>query len=128
MKSVQIYQPTCVISDLSILKWPLIVQLHICSQNLQMWQVKYRTVGTSIQQLWYMCFNCWYKQVTSYTECELIKLQVVMGVSYSVLASALWPLVSHVIPPHQIGTAYGMYVLRTSTCLFSTNYNFLPLY
>jgi len=36
-----------------------------------------------------------------------------MGVSYSVLASALWPLVSHVIPQHQIGTAYGMYVFFT---------------
>ena len=34
-----------------------------------------------------------------------------MGMSYSILASALWPLVSHVIPQHQIGTAYGMYVM-----------------
>jgi len=34
-----------------------------------------------------------------------------MGIAYSILASALWPLVSHVIPSNQIGTAYGMYVL-----------------
>jgi len=36
-----------------------------------------------------------------------------MGVSFSIVASALWPLVSHVIPQHQIGTAYGMYVALT---------------
>lgn len=33
---------------------------------------------------------------------------VVMGLAFSVVASALWPLVSHVIPRHQIGTAYGI--------------------
>lgn len=31
-----------------------------------------------------------------------------MGISYSVLASALWPLVALVIPEYQLGTAYGM--------------------
>lgn len=31
-----------------------------------------------------------------------------MGVAYSILASALWPLVSLVIPEHQLGTAYGV--------------------
>ena len=31
----------------------------------------------------------------------------VMGVSYSLLACALWPLVAMVIPEYQLGTAYG---------------------
>lgn len=31
-----------------------------------------------------------------------------MGVSYSALASSLWPLVSQIIPEHQLGTAYGV--------------------
>jgi len=40
-----------------------------------------------------------------------------MGLAFSVVASALWPLVSHVIPRHQIGTAYGMYVhLLSNAC------------
>lgn len=33
---------------------------------------------------------------------------VVMGLAYSVLASALWPQVSLIIPNHQIATAYGI--------------------
>lgn len=32
----------------------------------------------------------------------------IMGLSYSMLASALWPMVALVIPEHQLGTAYGM--------------------
>lgn len=31
-----------------------------------------------------------------------------MGLSYSMLASALWPMVALVVPEHQLGTAYGM--------------------
>ena len=31
-----------------------------------------------------------------------------MGVSYSMLASALWPMVALVVPEYQLGTAYGM--------------------
>ncbi|KAI1287440.1 Major facilitator superfamily domain-containing protein 1 [Halotydeus destructor] len=31
-----------------------------------------------------------------------------MGVGYSVLACSLWPMVSYVIPEHQLGTAYGI--------------------
>ena len=34
--------------------------------------------------------------------------QSVMGLAYSVLASALWPMVAMVVPEHQLGTAYGM--------------------
>jgi hypothetical protein len=34
--------------------------------------------------------------------------QSIMGLSYSVLASALWPMVALVVPEHQLGTAYGM--------------------
>jgi MFS family permease len=33
---------------------------------------------------------------------------VLMGVAYSCLASSLWPLVSLIIPEHQLGTAYGV--------------------
>jgi hypothetical protein len=32
----------------------------------------------------------------------------IMGLSYSLLASALWPMVGLVVPDHQLGTAYGM--------------------
>ncbi|XP_023246010.1 major facilitator superfamily domain-containing protein 1 isoform X2 [Copidosoma floridanum] len=31
-----------------------------------------------------------------------------LGLSYSLLAGALWPLISLVIPEHQLGSAYGM--------------------
>ncbi|KAF5274952.1 hypothetical protein FQR65_LT04293 [Abscondita terminalis] len=33
---------------------------------------------------------------------------VFMGIAYSLLASSLWPLVSLIIPEHQLGTAYGI--------------------
>ena len=33
---------------------------------------------------------------------------IIMGVGYSTLACALWPMVSLVIPIHQLGTAYGI--------------------
>ena len=32
---------------------------------------------------------------------------VIMGVSYSLLASALWPIAALIIPEYQLGTAYG---------------------
>ncbi|XP_062843590.1 major facilitator superfamily domain-containing protein 1 isoform X1 [Trichomycterus rosablanca] len=32
---------------------------------------------------------------------------VIMGISYSLLACALWPMVAFVVPEHQLGTAYG---------------------
>lgn len=35
-------------------------------------------------------------------------LQISMGLSYSMLASSLWPLVALIIPEYQLGTAYGM--------------------
>jgi len=35
-------------------------------------------------------------------------LQSLMGLSYSILACALWPMVAYVVPEHQLGTAYGM--------------------
>lgn len=31
-----------------------------------------------------------------------------MGIGYSVLACALWPMVAFIIPEHQLGTAYGI--------------------
>ncbi len=31
-----------------------------------------------------------------------------MGLSYSMLASALWPMVALVVPEYQLGTAYGI--------------------
>lgn len=32
----------------------------------------------------------------------------ILGLAYSMLASALWPMVALVIPEYQLGTAYGM--------------------
>jgi MFS family permease len=31
-----------------------------------------------------------------------------MGLAYSILACALWPLVAFIVPEHQLGTAYGI--------------------
>lgn len=33
---------------------------------------------------------------------------ICMGLSYSMLASSLWPLIALVVPENQLGTAYGM--------------------
>ena len=33
---------------------------------------------------------------------------VSMGLAYSMLASALWPMVALVVPEYQLGTAYGL--------------------
>ena len=33
---------------------------------------------------------------------------IIMGLAYSLLACALWPLVALIMPEHQLGTAYGM--------------------
>ena len=33
---------------------------------------------------------------------------VLMGLGYSLLSCALWPLVVFIVPEHQLGTAYGM--------------------
>ncbi len=35
-------------------------------------------------------------------------IMVLMGIAYSLLACALWPLVSFIVPEYQLGTAYGM--------------------
>lgn len=35
-------------------------------------------------------------------------LQCYIGLSYSMIASALWPLIAFVTPEHLLGTAYGM--------------------
>lgn len=34
--------------------------------------------------------------------------QCLLGLSYSLLACALWPMVAFVVPEHQLGTAYGL--------------------
>ena len=33
---------------------------------------------------------------------------IIMGFAYSLLASALWPIVALIIPEYQLGTAYGL--------------------
>ena len=33
---------------------------------------------------------------------------VILGVAYSLLASALWPICALIIPEYQLGTAYGL--------------------
>ena len=32
----------------------------------------------------------------------------ILGVAYSLLASALWPIAALIIPEYQLGTAYGI--------------------
>lgn len=41
-----------------------------------------------------------------------------MGLAYSLLASALWPMVALVVPEYQLGTAYGMLVKNMKKILF----------
>ena len=36
---------------------------------------------------------------------------IVMGMAYSMLACALWPLVAFIVPEYQLGTAYGMWAI-----------------
>jgi len=33
---------------------------------------------------------------------------IILGVAYSLLASALWPIAALLIPEYQLGTAYGL--------------------
>ena len=33
---------------------------------------------------------------------------VLMGISYSLVAASLWPMVSLIVPKQQLGTAYGL--------------------
>ena len=37
-----------------------------------------------------------------------------MGLAYSLLAAALWPIAALIIPEYQLGTAYGLMQVRTS--------------
>ena len=37
---------------------------------------------------------------------------VIMGIGYSTLATALWPMVALVVPLHRQGTAYGIKLLK----------------
>ena len=39
---------------------------------------------------------------------------IIMGFAYSLLASALWPIVALIIPEYQLGTAYGLMQVRLS--------------
>ncbi|KTG46458.1 hypothetical protein cypCar_00012710 [Cyprinus carpio] len=41
-------------------------------------------------------------------EAVLCVCQCLLGLSYSLLACALWPMVAFVVPEHQLGTAYGL--------------------
>ena len=43
---------------------------------------------------------------------------IIMGISYSLLASALWPIAALIIPEHQLGTAYGNANFKTYVFLF----------
>ena len=36
-----------------------------------------------------------------------------MGLAYSLLAAALWPIAALIIPEYQLGTAYGLMQVRT---------------
>lgn len=49
--------------------------------------------------------------------CFLLVFQSLLGLSYSLLACALWPMVAFVVPEHQLGTAYGLYVPISRTHL-----------
>lgn len=44
-------------------------------------------------------------------------LQILLGISYSLLSSGLWPLVALIVPESQLGTAYGMYEIMFNNLL-----------
>jgi MFS family permease len=46
--------------------------------------------------------------IMAYTFTIPIVATFIMGISYSILASSLWPLVSFVVPNNALGSAYGM--------------------
>nr|AAW25795.1 SJCHGC00668 protein [Schistosoma japonicum] len=58
--------------------------------------------GISITLACHLCF--------AFTSGEIppIAIMIVLGLSYSILASSLWPMVAYVLPLHQRGTAYGL--------------------
>ena len=37
---------------------------------------------------------------------------VPMGVGYSLLAAALWPIIAHIVPLHRQGTAFGKILIN----------------
>ncbi len=39
---------------------------------------------------------------------------VLMGIAYSLLACALWPLVAFIVPEDKVATAYGVYVCHVA--------------
>ncbi|PIK52246.1 hypothetical protein BSL78_10870 [Apostichopus japonicus] len=45
--------------------------------------------------------------ILAFTFAPPLLAMCIMGVAYSVLACALWPMVAFVTPEHQLGTAYG---------------------
>ncbi|KAK0090857.1 hypothetical protein PV325_000023 [Microctonus aethiopoides] len=47
---------------------------------------------------------------------------ITLGLSYSMLASSLWPLIAFIVPEHQLGTAYGMQ--SSSDTKFSCLWNY----
>lgn len=46
--------------------------------------------------------------ILAFTELNPYVGMTIMGLSYSLLASSLWPLVALIIPEYQLGTAYGI--------------------
>ena len=40
---------------------------------------------------------------------------ILLGMAYSILASALWSLPALLVPDHQLGTAFGIMQVRTHT-------------
>lgn len=70
------------------------------------------TFGESVDETRGCLENC-YQMMWSL----LLLLQSIMGVAYSMLACALWPLVALVVPEHQLGTAYGLWVM-TAQCFW----------
>ncbi|TPP65419.1 Major facilitator superfamily domain-containing protein 1 [Fasciola gigantica] len=58
--------------------------------------------GTLLTLFCHLCF--------AFTSGEIppIVIMIILGLAYSILASSLWPLVAHLLPIHQRGTAYGL--------------------
>ena len=46
--------------------------------------------------------------LVAFTSTPPYLISITLGLGYSILASALWPMISLIIPERQLGTAYGM--------------------
>lgn len=48
------------------------------------------------------------RALLTFTQLSPYACMTVFGISSSIFITSAWPMIAHVIPEHQLGTAYGM--------------------